>query len=248
MSAQPASARGHLRVVEIDDNGEFKVLDSDALASLEEEAEKLREDRKNLERDIRAKRRRIAELERDRARERLEHPRYDDAIRVAKYWWRKCKGANPRVNYQTPDRIDPVLALMDIEEIVVDADTKKRRREPHYSLGHFKAAIDGAAFDPFITTHRNGKQERHNDLSQICKDATRFDRFIAKSPKPPVTVDTQRDMSTLQGEGSKHAATSAAHRFLEGSHGQDGRVLGVTDRGFPLLRQAAGSHVRPCVV
>jgi len=214
MSAQPA--RRHLQLV---DGETGEIVESRELTDLQARVEKLAGDLKAAEKDLRAKRRIITELTRDKARERLEHPRYADAVRVAKYWWRRCKNSNPRVNYRTPDRLDAVLALMDIEEIVVDADTSKKRRQPHYTLGHFKAAIDGGWFDPYITVHRNGKEERHNDLSQICKDATRFDRSIAKSPTPVQPIDTDRDRSNLGVEGSKVAASSAVHRHMEVQHG-----------------------------
>jgi len=214
VSAEPA--RRHLQLV---DGETGEIVESRELTDLQARVEKLAGDLKAAEKDLRAKRRIITELTRDKARERLEHPRYEDAVRVAKYWWRKCKASNPRVNYRTPDRLDAVLALMDIEEIVIDADTGKKRRQPHYTLGHFKAAIDGGWFDPYITVHRNGKEERHNDLSQICKDATRFDRSIAKSPTPVQPIDTDRDRSNLGVEGSKVTASSAVHRHMEVHYG-----------------------------
>jgi hypothetical protein len=224
-----APARRHLSLV---DSETGEIVESRELTELQARVEKLAGDLKAAEKDLRAKRRIITELQRDKALERIEHPRYEDAVRVAKYWWRKCKASNQRVNYRTPDRLDAVLALMDIEEIEVNEETGKRERRPHYTLGDFKAAVDGAWFDPFITTHKNGKQERHNDLTQICRDSTRFDRFIAKSPTPVQPVDTDRDQSTLTGEGSKVAASSAAHRHVEVHHGSEQSRHGRTLRGW----------------
>jgi len=214
VSAEPA--RRHLQLV---DGETGEIVESRELTDLQARVEKLAGDLKAAEKDLRAKRRIITELTRDKARERLEHPRYEDAVRVAKYWWRKCKASNPRVNYRTPDRLDAVLALMDIEEIVIDADTGKKRRQPHYTLGHFKAAIDGGWFDPYITVHRNGKEERHNDLSQICKDATRFDRSIAKSPTPVQPVAPRTVTRNDADEGSKVAPSSGAYRHMEVHYG-----------------------------
>jgi hypothetical protein len=71
--AQPAR---HLSVVGdhvIDDDGELVTP-----ADLQREVEKLRVDLKMAQRDVMRKNRRIAELEQDKARERMEYPRRAD--------------------------------------------------------------------------------------------------------------------------------------------------------------------------
>jgi len=217
MSAKPAR---HLHLVDAE-TGE--IVPSRELAELQAKVEKLDGDLKAAERDLRVKRRRITELERDQARERLEHPRYQDAVRVAKYWWKRCRNGHHRVHYLAPNRIDAVLALMDIEELVVVPGRKRRQRQPHYELAHFVMAVDGAWFDPFKTTHRNGKEELHNDLAQICKDATRFDRFIAKSPTS-LEVAREKVLRDTSSRVPTGRPTQAAMATGEGSYGRGGLV------------------------
>jgi hypothetical protein len=174
VSAQPAR---HLRLIDAE-TGEL--VQSDVHAELEE----LRTKFKMSQRDVAAKNLRIAALEADKARDRLDHPRYQDAVRVARYWWRKCKAGNGRVHYMAPTRLDAVLALMDLEELVPVPGKRRRERRPVYTMAHFKAAIDGAAFDCFETKRRNGSTAKFDDLELICRSAGKFDEFIAKAPYP----------------------------------------------------------------
>lgn len=238
MSAQPV---GHLRLVRTDDDGEIiGLVDSDALTTLEAELEKAKLDLKMAQRDVKAKNRRIAELERHKARERLEHPRYSDAVRVAKYWWRKCRAGNARINYKSPDRLDAVLALMEIEEIIVDADTKKRRREPHYAMVDFKAAIDGAAFDHFCKARKNGSEQHYDDLELICRTAAKFDEFVARAPYDVALARTREEAHTPV-QGSKHeafpASTSSEVRHAHGVVGvRGGRHAEAGAAGWLRLR------------
>jgi hypothetical protein len=104
--------------------------------------------------------------------------------RIATYWHKKCRGGDKRVNPMAPVRFDAVRGLLDQEQIVVDEETGKRRREPMYTLEQFKAAIDGAFFDPFVTTRKNGSQQRHDDLELVCRSSKHFEEFIAKAPRP----------------------------------------------------------------
>lgn len=188
MSAEPA--RSHLRLIRVDDDtGEARPVESQALEELEAELVKLRGDRKNLERDLRMYRRRAAELERDRIRERLEHPDREFIKRVCVYWHRRCRTKDydgpRRIDPLAPNRFDAVAALAEMERIETYEDRNgrtRRRRTWRYTAEVFKAAIDGGEFDPFETTHRNGKVERHNDLAQLCKDTTRFERAAEKAP------------------------------------------------------------------
>jgi hypothetical protein len=175
----------HLRVV-VPDTGQ--VLTAEEVGQLQARIDKLEADRKNLEKDIRGKRRQITELQRDKVRERLDHPDREFIKRVAVSWWRVCRASNPRIDPLAPNRFDAVAALAEMEVIGVNPETGKRERTWRYEAEHFKAAIAGAQFDPFETTHRNGKVERHNDLAQVCKDTTRFERFIQKCPYEVVPI------------------------------------------------------------
>jgi hypothetical protein len=240
VSAQPSR---HLALVELNDGGEIVGrVESDALQRLEQDLEKAKLDLKMAQRDVKAKNRRIAELERQKARERLEHPRYSDAVRVAKYWWLKCRAGNTRINYKTPDRLDAVLALMEIEEIVVDADTKKRRREPHYAMEHFKAAIDGAAFDHFVKARKNGSEQHYDDLELICRTAAKFDEFVARCPYELVPLAPTREKAHTPDRVPSSEAHPVSVCSSEVHHGS--RALAAIGRRFDDPPQAGWVHVR----
>jgi hypothetical protein len=164
--------------------GTGEVVEHKETADLLAQIEKLKGDLKMAQRDVKAKNRRIMELERDKARERLQYERRADVERIATYWHKKCRGGDKRVNPMAPVRFDAVRGLLDQEQIVVDEETGKRRREPMYTLEQFKAAIDGAFFDPFVTTRKNGSQQRHDDLELVCRSSKHFEEFIAKAPRP----------------------------------------------------------------
>jgi hypothetical protein len=180
MAAAQEPAR-HLRAVDENTGEVFATPKEQELQAL---VDKLTQDRKNLEKDLRAKRRRITELERDKVKERMGYERRDDVKRIATYWHKKCRGGDKRCNPMSPDRFDAVRGLLDQEQIVVDEETGQRRREPMYTLEQFKAAIDGAAFDAFVTTRKNGSQQRHDDLELIARSSKHFEEFIAKAPRP----------------------------------------------------------------
>lgn len=145
--------------------------------------EKLDGDLKAAEKDLRSKRRMITELQRNKVQERLQYERYKDVERIATYWHKRCRGGSARCNPMSPDRFDAVRGLLDQERIVVDEETGKKRREPMYTLDQFKAAIDGAFFDCFVTKRKNGSVQRHDDLELIARSSKHFEEFIAKAPR-----------------------------------------------------------------
>lgn len=157
------------------------------VASLLEQVEALKVDKKMLRRDITAKNRRLAELERNKVEERLHYERRAEIERVATYWHRKCRAEDyarpvPKVQPMAPDRFDAVRGILEIERIIVDEETGKKRRESFYSPEDFKRAIDGASFDPFKTQRKNGSWQTHDDLELICRSSKHFDEFIQKAP------------------------------------------------------------------
>jgi hypothetical protein len=173
----------HLTVVPggiTDDNGEI-VPPHRLLA----EIEKLQTDLQMAQRDVKTKNRRIAELERDKAAERLNHPQRELILRVCRYWHAKCRRGDPRVKPDTPHRFDAVAALVDLEELIPlaerDPDGPKFRRV--YGPEAFKEAIDGAAYDPFCKRRKNGTVARYDDLETICKSAAKLDEFRARRPR-----------------------------------------------------------------
>jgi hypothetical protein len=176
----------HLRVVEVDNySGEVEGVDVKQLVA---EVEKLRVDLKMAQRDVKAKNRRISELERNKAQERLDYERRADVERIATYWHRKCRPDDfaretPRVNPMSPERFDAVRGILDQERLVPVEGQRRARREPTYSLEECKAAIDGAAFDHFSKQRRNGSWEHFDDLELIFRSGKHFEGFRDKAPR-----------------------------------------------------------------
>lgn len=125
-----------------------------------------------LERDLAGKRLKIADLERDYDKIRDQHPRRRDIERVHAYWQKRC--GHPRARLDNPEffAIASLLLL-------------GGKRHPEFAWPEdFKAAVDGAAYDPFVTTRKNGTRNRHDSLGLIFRDAAHMRDFIAKAPAP----------------------------------------------------------------
>lgn len=171
----------------VDEHGE--VVTPEALVA---EIEKLRVDFKMAQRDVRRLNRRLHEQERDRARERLEHPDRELIVRVLTYWHRKCRGGDARVNPLSNDRFDVVAALVEMEHLVTGRDGK-RRRERRFSPEMFKEAIDGAAFEHYVKKRKNGTDQHFHDAELIFRNEANFQEFRARDPrrKPPAPLKRQ---------------------------------------------------------
>lgn len=180
----------HLRVIEVDDDvGEVLPVEQHrAVEQLEAENAKLRDELKMAHRDIDAKNRRILEMERDRAAERLEYERYADVERIATYWHRKCRPgdyarAKPRINPMSPERFDAVRGILDQERLIAVPGKKRRQRVLAYTLEDCKLAIDGAAFDHFVKKRKNGSERHFDDLELIFRDGKHFEEFRDCAPR-----------------------------------------------------------------
>jgi hypothetical protein len=175
--ARPAR---HLQVVGddriADQNGE--VIPPHRLLA---ELEQTRIDLKMAKRDVQSKNRRIADLERDRERERLEHPDRELILRVCDYWHRRCRGGDRRVKPDSPERFDAVAGLVVLEHIVTDEHGRKTK-ERVYEPEAFKEAIDGAYFDHFQRPRKNGTIQHFDDLELICRSAAKFEEFRSRVP------------------------------------------------------------------
>jgi hypothetical protein len=115
------------------------------------------------EKDIRAWRRRYAELARDRERDAKNHPLWDTAAELFGEWKLACR--HPRSAW-TVDRFETVAPLLE-----------------KYGVAMCRRAIAGAAFDPYRTTRRNGTEQRHDDFSLVFRDAGRLESFANRCPK-----------------------------------------------------------------
>jgi hypothetical protein len=141
---------------------------------------KLRGDLALAEKELRRHRRRIADLERDAAQDRLDYDRRDEVERVCLYWWRKCRKGDKRVNPIADIRFDAVRGLL--ESTRIEVVNGKRHRVPAYELQAFREAIDGAAFDHFTKQRKNGSTVHYDDLELICRDGKHFEEFRSRCP------------------------------------------------------------------
>lgn len=226
-----SAAARHLHLV--DEHGE--VVPSAELEKLQAEVTKLRGDFKNAQNDVKTKNRTIAELRRDKIRERLDYERYADVQRIATYWHRKCRPndyakAGRRVNPMAPDRFDAVRGILDQKKIeIVDG---RRQYVEMYSLEDCRAAIDGATFDHFVKKRKNGSDQHFDDLELIFRDASHFEEFRARSPKPPAVLASRSVECDTAREGSKQPPPSAARSEVQDGSEQSrhGRAL----RSWPV--------------
>lgn len=116
-----------------------------------------------LQRDIRGWAARYAELKRDRQGEAEEHDLYDDAHDIFKFWRSVCHHPKSRFDAQRFELIRPHL-------------------EKHGGR-LCRQAIEGAAFDPFITQRKNGSAKRHDGWELIFRDAGKFEEFVNRAPR-----------------------------------------------------------------
>jgi hypothetical protein len=162
MAANPAP---DLRLVR-PDTGEVIETECDRCEVIGHELAETADQLQGAEREIRAWRRRYANLKRDVEAEAKAHPRWDEAREVFDYWREKCRHPNSKLNAERFNLVEPYLRADGLEMC--------------------KRAIDGAAFDPFITARRNGSKKRHDGWELIFRDRGKFEEFVNKAPKGDV--------------------------------------------------------------
>ena len=145
----------------VDANGELQDGSDVALMAQVEELEQQLAD---AERDLRAKRRLITKLQRDKERERLAFDQRQTVIELFEFWQRKCGKAKSKL---TPDRFDALRHALEIG----------------YTAREIGIAIAGAAFDPFVTKAKNGREIKHNDLELICRSGKTLESFANRAPR-----------------------------------------------------------------
>lgn len=140
-----------------------EVLDPDTGEVVECSACRIRDDEiKGLRRDVRAWQIRYAELARDKEREAQLSDLWPEVERVVDYWRKKCKHPRARMSVDRFWIIEPFLSKDGYDLCI--------------------RAIDGAAFDPFITTRKNGTKKRHDGLELIFRDRGKFEEFCNRAP------------------------------------------------------------------
>lgn len=228
MSAAP---KRHLALVDLE-TGER--VESHELGAMQHELGELKTKFKMAQRDVASKNLRIAGLEADKARDRLDYERYADVERIATYWHKKVHAGNKRINPMSPDRFDAIRGILEQVDIVWEepAPGKKRRtkrQEPKYSLVECKAAIDGNAFDHFVKKRRNGSEQHFTDLEFVFRNSHNFEECRARCPYDWTKVDvTPRNAHTHVQVPTTPAGSAgqALHGGQYGSkHALGGRVV-----------------------
>lgn len=116
-----------------------------------------------LQRDIRGWAARYAELKRDKESEAQRSRYWPAALEVFEHWQTVCK--HPRSGWSA-DRF-----------FLVEPFLKK------HGVEMCKRAIDGYAFDCFVTTRRNGSKRRHDGWELIFGDRGHFEEGVNKAPR-----------------------------------------------------------------
>lgn len=164
MSADPAR-KPHLRPVEVEPP--LIVVNEatgERLGNLTDHTGRFEDEIAGLQRDIRGWAARYADLKRDRGAEAREHPLWPKTLEVFKYWQDVCK--HPRSGFSL-DRFEMMMPFVD-----------------KHGVDLCKRAIDGAAFDPFVTRRKNGSPKRHDGIDLIFRNADKFEEFCNRAPTP----------------------------------------------------------------
>jgi hypothetical protein len=115
-----------------------------------------------LQRDIRGWTARYADLNREKDAEARAHKLWPEAKRLFAVWRERCN--HPRARW-TPDRFWECFPML---------------RDDGGQM--CELAIEGAAFDPFETTRKNGSVKRHDDWELIFRDRKHFEDFCNRAP------------------------------------------------------------------
>lgn len=185
MSAEPAGQR-HLRPVEDEAPAPLIVVNTatgQQLGTLDDHAQHFKDQIDGLERDIRGWRTRFANLKRDKDVEAREHELWPEAIKLFALWKKECKHGRSAF---TQDRFWLALPFLGPQPEALLAAARRlgldEAAEP-YGPVICKLAIEGAAYDPYVTTRRNGSKQRHDGWDLIFRGAAKVEEFACRAPK-----------------------------------------------------------------
>lgn len=177
MSAQPDR---HLNAVE--EERLLVVLDAatgEKMGLLSDHTQTLKDQVSGLERDIRGWTTRYADLKRDREAEAKDSPVWPAALRVFDYWRQRCKHTRSEWSLDRFEMIRPFLERL-------SAPKKGRSKDPTERLEHAeevcKLAVDGIAFDCYITDRPNGTKKRHDGWHLIFGSTDHFENRCNSAP------------------------------------------------------------------
>lgn len=137
----------------------------------------LRDELAGSERDCAGWRIRCAELRRDKEAEAEESTLWPLCLRVFNYWRTTCRH----------ERSSFSLDRFQIMETVLLPHARTGKKIDPKKLADVEAlarrAIDGAAFDPYVTTRKNGSSKRHDGIDLIFRNADKFEEFANRAPR-----------------------------------------------------------------
>lgn len=139
----------------VDENGELREGGCPECAAL-------RDQLAGAEGEIRSLRARLAQAKRDREAKAHGHRHWPRVLELFGYWKEKCSHPNSRFSVDRFEVAEPIY------------------REYGYDL--CKRAIDGAAFDPFTSTRKNGSIKRHDDWDLVFRSRGKFEEFCNRAP------------------------------------------------------------------
>lgn len=121
-----------------------------------------------LQRDIRGWAARYAELKRDKEADAQQSRYWPGAKEVFDYWRQVCN--HPRSSWGA-DRF-----------FLAEPYIKK------HGVEMCKRAVDGIAYDPFVTTRKNGSKKRHDGWHLLFKHPDAFEEYVNKAPRKAVAA------------------------------------------------------------
>lgn len=163
--SQPAR---HLQAVEAE-QANLIVVDADTgqrMGPLAEHTLPLQDQIDGLEREIRAWRARIASMKRDEAAKALSHTLFPKAKRAFEHWQIVCRHERSGFTSERFWIVEPFL------------ENKKR-----YGLEIVLRAIDGAAFQSWVSRRSNGSLKVHNDWNKIFASGDAVEERANRAPR-----------------------------------------------------------------
>ena len=103
------------------------------------------------------------ERERDPETKAKEHARWQEVADLFELWRVHCK--HPRSRFSAK-RFQVALPYVDAHGVEL-----------------CRRAVEGAAYDPFVTKRKNGSPKRHDGWELIFRDDQHFEEFCNKAPR-----------------------------------------------------------------
>ncbi len=117
---------------------------------------------KGLEGKIRGFIIQIAELRRDKERDAKESGLWDGALKVFSHWKKATKHEKSKFSLDRFELIAPFLREDGVELCI--------------------RAVDGLAYDPYISNRKNGTKKKHDDLELAFRSRKNFEESTCKAP------------------------------------------------------------------